>query len=66
MSMMKKHFEVRRDTAKVEKIKEIKGLDCLASLEDIAETNDNGLMSWGTAADHERANQALVNHFARR
>lgn len=61
----KKHFEVRRDTAKVEKIKEVKD-DCLVPCVDTTETNDNGLMSWGTAADHERANQAFVNHFARR
>ena len=62
----KKHFEVRRDTAKVEKIKEVKGLDCLVHCGDTTEINDNGLVPWGTAADHERANQALVNHFARR
>lgn len=61
----KKHFEVRRDTAKVEKIKEVKGLDCLIPCGD-TETNGNGLVSLGTAADHERANQALMNHFARR
>lgn len=40
----KKHFEVRRDTAKVEKIKEVKG-DCLVPCVDTTETNDNGLMS---------------------
>ena len=43
----KKHFEVRRDTAKVEKIKEVKGLDCLVPWGDTTETNDNGLVSWG-------------------
>lgn len=59
----KKHFEVRRDTAKVEKIKEVKGLDCLIPCDEV-ETSCNNLVSWGTAADHERANQALVNHFA--
>lgn len=42
----KRHFEVRRDTAKVEKIKEVKGLDCLVPCGDTTETNDNGLVSW--------------------
>lgn len=61
----KKHFEVRRDTAKVEKINEVKGFDYLMHMGEV-ETSGNNLVSWGTAADHERANQALVNHFATR
>ena len=61
----KKHFEVRRDTAKVEKINDAKGFDYLMHLGEV-ETSGNNLVSWGTAADHERANQALVNHFTSR
>ena len=61
----KKHFEVRRDTAKVEKINDVKGFDYLMHLGEV-ETSGNNLVSWGTAADHERANQALVNHFTSR
>lgn len=65
MLSFKKHFEVRRDTAKVEKINEVKGFDYLMHMGEV-ETSGNNLVSWGTAADHERANQALVNHFTTR
>lgn len=65
MSMMK-HFTETRKTAKVEKINEVKGFDYLMHLGEVDETSGNNLVSWGTAADHERANQALVNHFATR
>ena len=64
MSMMKRFNETRK-AVKVEKINEVKDLDCLMHLGEV-ETSGNNLVSWGTTDDHERANQALVNHFARR
>ena len=64
MSMMKRFTETRK-AAKVEKINEVKGFDYLMHLGEV-ETSGNNLVSWGTVADHERANQALVNHFTSR
>ena len=64
MSMMKRFNETRK-AAKVEKINEVKGLDYFAPCGEV-ETSGNNLVSWGTADDHERANQALVNHFTNR
>ncbi len=65
MSMMKKNrFETRN--AKIEKKANFDGLG-LEPWGEVEETNpDDFLIPWGTEEDHERANQALMNHFASR
>lgn len=66
MSMFKNRFiETSRKNveAKADHIKEVSGLVPWGEVE---ETNpDDCLIPWGTAAEQEIANQALVNHFAR-
>lgn len=74
MSMMsKKRFSETRNTKKEVKVVEFDGLmpwspekGCYH--EEVAETSnddsDDGFVPWGTPAQREAANKALVNHFA--
>ena len=57
MSMMsKKRFSETRNTKKEVKVVEFDGL--------MPWSPETGLMPWGTPAQREAANKALVNHFA--
>lgn len=67
MSMMKKNFEARNITKNVTRNEvSFDGLG-LESWGETKEVNpESYLIPWGTEAEQELANQALVNHFASR
>ena len=68
MSMMKKHFAETSNTKKEIKAVEFDGLMPWNPNGEVTETSnddtDDGLVPWGTPAQREAAEQALVRHFA--